>query len=234
MPRDKDFKRLVRTRMEKTGEAYTAARARLLDKSPRETVPTPADPEIVAETERPDYAAIAGVSDATIEAKTGCTWERWVYALDRHRAAEMSHGDIAKLVHEKYYVAGWWAQTVTVGYERIKGLREKGQRRDGLYEASCSRTFGVPVDVLFDAWADAASRGSWLSADPVVRTVSRPRSIRLGWPDGTIVALWFTARSATRSVVAVQHTRLPDRDVADGLRQYWREQLDALKDFLGQ
>ena len=30
MPTQKDFKRLVRTRMAKTGEAYTAARAQLL------------------------------------------------------------------------------------------------------------------------------------------------------------------------------------------------------------
>jgi len=29
MPKDKDFKRLVRARMDKTGESYTAARARL-------------------------------------------------------------------------------------------------------------------------------------------------------------------------------------------------------------
>ena len=30
MPRQKDLKRLVRTRMRKTGEAYTAARAQIL------------------------------------------------------------------------------------------------------------------------------------------------------------------------------------------------------------
>ena len=32
MPRQKDLKRLVRARMEKTGEAYTAARAQVLRK----------------------------------------------------------------------------------------------------------------------------------------------------------------------------------------------------------
>ena len=34
MPVNKDFKRLVRARMRKTGESYTAARARLLQHSP--------------------------------------------------------------------------------------------------------------------------------------------------------------------------------------------------------
>jgi hypothetical protein len=34
MPRDKDLKRLVRTRMQKTGESYTTARARIVSKTP--------------------------------------------------------------------------------------------------------------------------------------------------------------------------------------------------------
>ena len=103
-----------------------------------------------------DYAALAGMSDEKVKAKTGCTWERWVYALDRHGAEQMSHRDIAALVNEKYKIDGWWSQTVTVGYERIKGLRARGQRRDGTYEATKSRTFNVPVTTLFDAWADAS------------------------------------------------------------------------------
>ena len=50
---------------------------------------------------------------------------------------------------EKYKVPGWWAQTVTVGYERIKGLRAVGQRRDGTFEANKSRTFAVPLARLY-------------------------------------------------------------------------------------
>src|SRR6266542_4355686 len=84
--------------------------------------------------------------------KTGCSWERWVNTLDALGAERMSHRDIAALVSEKYKVASWWTQTVTVGYERIKGLRARGQRRDVTYEASKSRTFNVPVTKLFMAW----------------------------------------------------------------------------------
>ena len=35
MPRNKDLKRLIRARMDKTGESYTAARAHLVSESPR-------------------------------------------------------------------------------------------------------------------------------------------------------------------------------------------------------
>jgi hypothetical protein len=217
MTRNKDLKRLVRARMNKTGEAYTAARAQITKKS-----------------ESPkDYVKLAGMSDAVIKSKTGCTWESWVKSLDHHGAQQMSHRDIAKLVSETYKVPSWWTQTVTVGYERIKGLRARGQRRDGTYEASKSRTLNVPVTTLFDAWADAKLRKRWLDGGAVkVRTATAPKSMRLGLSDGTIVAIGFISKSKTKSSVAVQHTKLPDRETADRLKQYWSERLDALEKVL--
>ncbi len=47
MPRQKNFKRIVRTRMAKTGESYTAARARLAPPGPA-APPLPADPDSAA------------------------------------------------------------------------------------------------------------------------------------------------------------------------------------------
>jgi hypothetical protein len=222
MTREKDFKRLVRARMLKTGEAYTAARARILSKpvlTITRAVPQPPK----------DYAALAGISDRAIKENTGCTWDRWVPMLDRLGAAEMRHGEIAALVSRKFKVGNWWVQAVTVGYERIKGRRAIGQRLDGRYEASKSRTFGVPVTTLFDAWANARRRKRWLTdAGVTVRTAVSPKSIRLGWSDGTIVGVWFTAKGPGRSSVAVAHTKLPDKATADRLRGYWSDRLNAL------
>ncbi|HEU5154041.1 MAG TPA: hypothetical protein VFU03_04890, partial [Gemmatimonadales bacterium] len=114
MTTNKDFKRLVRGRMQKTGESYTTARANLLKHS---LTPTPKQAPAAI-----DYAGLAGMSDVTIKARTGCTWERWVWALDRVDAHLWPHREIAQYVQEKYKVPDWWTQTVTVGYERIKGL----------------------------------------------------------------------------------------------------------------
>jgi hypothetical protein len=122
---------------------------------------------------------------------------------------------------------------VTVGYERIKGLRERGQRRGGAYEAGKSRTFGVPVTRLFDAWADASTRRRWLDGvDLAVRTATRPKSMRLQWPDGTIVTAWFLAKGEGKSAVAVVHTKLRDRAASDKAKQYWSERLAALSSVL--
>jgi hypothetical protein len=182
-----------------------------------------------------DYAALSGMSDATIKAKTGCSWERWVKALDHHGAKEMSHRDIAALVNQKYKINGWWSQSVTVGYERIKGLRARGQRRDGTYEANKSRTFDVPVAKLFDAWTDANVRRRWLDGDNVkVRTATAPKSIRLGWSDGSIIAVGFMPKGKSRSSVALSHTKLPDKATADRLKTFWSDQLEALGEVLNR
>lgn len=245
MPRNKDLKRLVRTRMQKTGEAYTTARAQIM-KKPRaangsraalaDAPPARASAaaaDTAATPAKPDYAKIAGMSDDVVKAKTGCNWERWVYALDRHHAAEMSHREIAALVNDKYKVGPWWGQMVTVGYERIKGLRERGQRRSGAYEAGKSRTYNVPVQTLFHAWADARTRKRWLDGAKVkVRTATAPKTLRLGWEDGTIVAVGFMPKGATKSAVALSHEKLPDKETAARLKQYWSERLDALGEML--
>jgi hypothetical protein len=225
MTANKDLKRLVRARMKKTGEAYTAARAQITSKS--RTKSTAAA--------KVDYAALAGMSDAVIKEKTGCSWERWVKSLDYQGAADMSHPEIARVVRDKYKVGDWWTQAVTVGYERIKGLRAKGQRRDGNYEVNKSRTLPVPVRRLFDASHDATLRRKWLETPGVrIRTATSPKSIRLGWPDGSIVVLGFTAKPNDRSMISIQHTKLPDKAAADSLKTFWSEKLDSLGEILSR
>jgi len=83
MPKQKDLKRLVRSRMKKTGEAYTAARLQVLKKSE----PAPSN-----------YADVAGMSDASVSKRTGRTWAQWVGVLDRAWAAEKPHREIAEYV----------------------------------------------------------------------------------------------------------------------------------------
>jgi hypothetical protein len=238
MPLQKDLKRLVRARMKKTGEAYTAARAQIIRK-PKAATPSANGAVSVSLSKSllappaKEFAKIAGMSDAKLKEKTGCTWERWVRSLDYRGAEKMSHRDIAALVHEKYRIDSWWSQTVAVGYERIKGLRVRGQQRNGTYQISKSRTYKVPVTTLFEAWTDARLRQRWLKEDGVkVRKASAPKSIRLGWPDGGIVAVGFFAKGKTKSSVAIEHTKLPDKATGERLKREWSERFDALGEVL--
>ena len=227
MPTKKDFKRLVRGRMQKTGESYTTARVHLLAKKQ----PAPARP---APT-RTDYATLAGMSDAAVKAKTGCNWERWVKALDYAGAHAWPHREIAQYVHDKFKVADWWSQTVTVGYERIKGLRAIGQRRDGGFETNKSKTFGVPLGRLYRAWIDGKTRARWLPGIALsVRTATRNKSMRITWPDQTSVQLGFIGKGARKSQVAVQHGKLADRAAATKMKAFWEERLQALGEVLAR
>ncbi len=218
MTTDKDFKRLVRARMQKTGGSYTAARAQLKREPSRSTA---------------DYARLAGRTDAIIKARTGCTWERWVAALDHAGAHTWSHREIATYVHEKFKIPGWWAQAVTVGYERIKGLRTIGQRRNGAFEASKSRTFAVPLARLYGAFHDPRIRGRWLpGVELMVRSATRGKYMRIAWPDHTSVAVGFLSKGTAKSQVAIAHEKLPDQASAKRAKEYWSERLDALKEIL--
>ena len=224
MTTDKDFKRLVRARMQKTGESYTAARSHFVARKPA----AKAAPVTF------DYARLAGRSDEIMKARTGCTWERWVKAIDHVRAYEWTHTDIARYVSEKYKIPGWWAQSVTVGYERIKGLRAIGQRRSGAWEASKSRTYAAPVDMIFRAFHDPRRRSRWMTgAKPTVRSATPGKSMRIAWPDGTTVIVLFTAKGAAKSQVAIQHEKIPDKATAVQMKAYWAERLDALGEMVG-
>jgi uncharacterized protein YndB with AHSA1/START domain len=235
MTKQKDLKRVVRTRMHKTGESYTAARVHVLGK--RDVGKRSAAAKKAAAPTKeptPDYGALAGMSDETIKAKTGCSWVRWVGHLDHFGAAEMPHREIVAHVHEKFGIPGWWAQAVTVGYERIRGLRAIGQRRGGSFEANKSKTVPVPVDRLFAAWADARTRRRWLPDVKLeVRRATANRSMRITWDDGTSVVAGFDSRGPQKSIVALTHQKLPDRARADELKRYWGERLEALAEMLG-
>jgi hypothetical protein len=230
MTANRDFKRIVRARMQKTGESYTTARVQLLKKKA-----APASTSTPAAITPAQYAALAGYSDAAVKAKTGCNWERWVKALDYKQAHTWSHGEIAQYVHKTYKIPGWWSQMVTVGYERIKGLRVIGQRRDGGFEASKSKVVAAPVSRLYRAWRDARLRARWLpDVSPVIRTATRNKSMRVSWPDGTRVDVGFLAKGRAKSQVAIQHGRLPDRAAVTRTKEYWAERLTTLAEVLVQ
>ena len=226
MPQQKDFKRLVRTRMEKTGESYTAARAALLAKS------APKPPKAAAPKAR--WAELAGMSDDAVKAKTGRTWAQWVTALDDAGAWTWTHRDIAKHVNATYdEVSAWWAQTVTVGYERIRGLREVGQRRGGSFDANKSRTYAVDVSTLYRMFSDARRRKRWLGDGLVkIRTSKVDTSMRLDWEGGTRVSLTFLEKGPGKSSVQVQHSLLKSKSDVDATKQAWHARLDALRDAL--
>lgn len=205
MTSQKSFKHRVRTRMEKTGESYTAARAQLL---PRE--------------QEPDVGP------------TGRPYREWFAELDEWGATAREHKEIAAWLMSEQGVSGWWAQNITVEYERARGLRAVGQGRDGLFRVNATKTVGVPVEDLYAAVTDAVRRDEWLPGVYLnERTATPHRTARYDWGDGsTRVIVGFETKSGGKSVVAISHERLPDSETAATMKAFWRERLSGLKALL--
>ena len=229
MTRNKSFKGRVRARMDKTGERYATARRQLVAKATAkgepEAQPAPAG---AAAGFKPPY------SDDVVRANTGRAWDEWFALLDGWGAVERPHPEIARWLNEEHGVPGWWAQGVTVAYEQARGLRAPRQRRGGQFEVNASKTVAVPVERLYQAFADPAVRERWLPGAAVeVRTARPGKSIRANWDDGsTRLVIAFTARGDVKSQVALAHERVPDAGTADKLKAFWRERMAALKELL--
>jgi hypothetical protein len=216
MTRQKTFKRRVRERMAKTGESYTAARRVLIAQGDRPETPVP-------QFEPP-------VAEERLVAATGRGWQAWFELLDGWEAARHSHTEIARWLREEQGVDGWYSQSITVCYERARGLRAPGERPDG-FAVGASRTIAAPVERLFEAFADEALRECWLpGAELRVRTATSPRTARYDWEEGsTRVILGFDDLGEAKSRVALSHERLPDAEAADEMKTWWRERLTVLK-----
>jgi uncharacterized protein YndB with AHSA1/START domain len=221
MTRQRSFKRIVRARMQKTGESYTTARAALLTAQDTGADATAA-PTLVT-------------TDAKIRERTGRGWEQWFDLLDEWGAAERSHREIARHVAGllEAHPLAWNAQAVAASYERARGLREVGERADG-FAVTASKTVGVPAGVLFDAFVDEDLRARWLPAAQLhERTATRPRSARFDWDDGeSRVHVTFAEKGEGRATAVVSHERLRDAAEAERMKTFWRGHIATLKEML--
>src|SRR5918992_1511418 len=74
---------------------------------------------------------------------------------------EREHAEIAAWLGAEHGVPGWWAQGVTVEYEKARGLRPAGGDRDGTLNVSAPKTVAGPAERLFGAFFDLHLREEW-------------------------------------------------------------------------
>jgi hypothetical protein len=237
MTTDKVRKRAVRTRMQKTGERYAAARRHVTAAEPALPPPTaptslPIDATATeAPQALPPRVADPGMTDESIRNGTGRDWDAWFGVLDAWAATTHTHTEIARYLHAVLGVPGWWAQTVTVGYERARGMRAKHQTTRG-FEVSVSKTVAASVDDVWPFLVDAARRDRWLEPGAIraranVGTVGRSAYFDVP-ADATRVGLYVTAKTNTKTVVTVTHEKLAGPDDVTARRVAWRARLDRL------
>ena len=222
MTKERSLKRRVRERMAKTGESYAAARSQVVQKRDRLK---DARTTLASTDDRP--------ADEKVVAATGKTWDAWFSILDRWGGRTKTHRATAAYLSGEQGVPGWWTQTITVWYQRSRGLRLKHQQKDG-FAIQASKTIAVPVDRAFDAFVKPASRKRWLTDGSMKIRTSQPRkSARFDWDGGaTRVVASFDAKGPKKTLVAISHEKLPDPDEAETAKAAWRKRLARLKSVL--
>ena len=217
MTKQKSFKRLVRARMEKTGESYTAARAALL----------------AAEEPRDAAARRSRSPTRRSGERTGRGWEEWFDLLDEWGAPERTHTEIARWVASgTRSTAGWDAQSVTVSYERARGLRAVGEQRRRVRDHRVEDGRACRSSALFDAFVD----------EPAARALAaRRRAPRAHGDEAEVGPLrlgrratpaWSSAstrraRRRARSRSSTSGSPTPRRP--SGWKRFWRDAPQALK-----
>jgi uncharacterized protein YndB with AHSA1/START domain len=112
-------------------------------------------------------------------------------------------------------------------------MRIKHQQATG-FTVYASRTVGVPLETLFRAFVDDATRAAWLRDGTMSPRSSQPEKVaRFDWADGASrILVTFEEKGPSRSTAHVAHERLSNATEAEAAKAAWKQRLAALKDFL--
>ena len=129
MTRARALKQQFAPRAARTGERYTTARRHVLKSLEPRVVPA----ERLAcgrkaGGRRRHRTPKGGMSDAKYVERTGHGLDHWFSVLDQFGAVEKGHTAAARHLYETHGVDGWYAQGITVAYERARGVRGVNQR----------------------------------------------------------------------------------------------------------
>jgi hypothetical protein len=184
-------------------------------------------------TTKTSKAKAPRLGDAAVKAKTGKNWKEWFTILDKAGARKMNHQEIVKYLNSEHGVGPWWQQMVTVTYEQARGLREEHQKPEG-FQISVSRTIKTPLAKLFKAFANEKARKAWLPENGLTtRTATANKSMRVNWHDGrSSLEINFYGKDDDKSMVVVQHSKLPDAKASTKMKVYWAKALDRLRESL--
>lgn len=244
MTRARALKQVIRARAAKTGERYTTARRHVLKELDRSK---PAIALVLEPAPKPAAAGSTkgGLSDAKSIEKTGHDLAHWFTVLDRFGGIEKGHTAAATHLCEAHQVDGWYAQGITVAYERARGKRVMNQRCDGAFEVSVSKVIAVKTPKLVKTLVDARQRKNWsLDADAgLVKAleaglkdpkskgfITRPDGqarFRFKW-DGMTVQFNLYPKGSGKTSIVAQQMKLPDAASVERYRALWKTAFGAV------
>lgn len=169
---------------------------------------------------------ISNISDETLREKTGKNWKEWIDILDKDRALEMNHTEMAAHLRNKYRVDPWYAQTISNGYEKEKGIRVKYEKAEGDFEISKTKVFNIEIEKLFNFITNLIEKNFFGSKE--ITTLNKNKNIRLKNFDGTSFSFDFYPKE-NKTQLAVQHFKIKDSNEAEKLKEFWSNKLKEIE-----
>jgi len=190
------------------------------------------------------------VTNEAAKAATGKTLDQWFSELDKADGLKLGRREINNRLYTQK-LDPWWCTTIAVEYEKHHDVRKK----DGLFEGyfvCATKTIGAAPADVFKACSSGAELSKWFGAGTKAEVkdggtfqnkdgdkgtflrVRENKDLRLtfenpGLSAPTQVDVQFQDKGKGKTGLLVNHTRIQNRDEADGLRAAWAQALDQLK-----
>ena len=192
------------------------------------------------------------IRQETYRQKTGKQLSEWLRELDDQSAKEWTHKQTVAYLAEKHGLDAWWAQMITVDYEKHHGKRVVGETQDAGFEIGVQRTLPIDAIELWELLISPAGASLWLgepvnvvlekgqtfratgstyevrSCQPGVKLRLRKTSTRE--PMSTL-QLYVTAKESS-SILLFHQEKLQSKEAREAAKAHWQHVLDALKSYI--
>lgn len=174
----------------------------------------------------------------SLETGSGIPWNKWLEFLEPHK--NLDHTAMAKVVLEHINKHGeskspeWWAQGVTVAFEQHIGRRGIGERCNGKYSVTCSKTLTGTMDQVLERLVAAGAgrdefAGVPVDGEPTTSATEKWRYYRIKLADGARVSINVQTKPAgNKSTVAVNHDNLDDNSRIAEIKTWWKDWLATI------
>jgi hypothetical protein len=154
--------------------------------------------------------------------------------MDSIGAENLDHHSIAVKVYEeldgKIDNLGWWTQAVTTAYEQYIGRRIPGQRPDGTFQTSVSKSTKLGMKELMDQWVDFAAKDpdvlELIAGDLRVGGTEKRLTWRTKAHDGSIINVISEPKADGTASIVVQHMGLQTQELNLEAKSKWTSILD--------
>ena len=195
--------------------------------------------------------------EKTLLEKTGRSWKEWVEVIGSAENGVWDHKTLVTYLRQTQGLTHWWAQTVTVGYEKLTGRRITGETADVGFQVGIQRTFSVSLP---EAWKLIAStkglsiliddchgreirQGEKFETDDSstveIRVLQENHHIRMnwtppGWKMATVLQVRVLEKGEGKVGISIHHEKLPDHQTREIMRERWKQALSRLGDAFQQ